>query len=181
MENKLAETYKINLSAKALGLFLLRVLIGWHLLYEGLIKLTDPAWSAAGFLKASQGPFSWFFLFVANNKAWLGIVEVINEWGLTIIGALLMVGLFTRVTAYAGMLLLLTYYLCTPPLAGLSYTAPSEGNYLVVNKTLIEAVALLIVALFSKENDLGLDILFKRQPDRGLPGGQGRQTNSFSQ
>jgi len=152
-----------DLNSKAIALLLLRVLIGWHLLYEGLVKLTNPAWSSAGFLKASQGPFSGIYLAIANNETLLSIADVLNEWGLTIIGILLILGLFTRVSAYAGMFLLLTYYLCVPPLVGLEYHAPAEGNYLVVNKTLIESAALLVLALLASNNYLGLDLLFKRK------------------
>lgn len=148
---------------KAIALFFLRILIGWHLLYEGLVKLADPNWSSAGFLKASQGPFSGIFHSIAENETLLGVADLLNEWGLTIIGILLILGLFTRISAYAGMFLLLTYYLCVPPLVGLEYAMPSEGNYLVVNKTLIEAAALFVLALFASENYLGLDLLIKRR------------------
>jgi len=82
---------------------------------------------------------------------------------LTIIGILLILGLFTRISAFAGMFLLLTYYLCVPPIVGLEYTSPAEGNYLVVNKTLIEAATLFVLALFTSENYLGLDLLIKRK------------------
>ena len=36
----------------------LRVLIGWHFLYEGVSKLTTPGWSAAGYLLQSRGCFA---------------------------------------------------------------------------------------------------------------------------
>jgi len=39
----------------------LRVLIGWHFLYEGLSKLTTPGWSASGYLTQSRGPFAGLF------------------------------------------------------------------------------------------------------------------------
>ena len=39
----------------------LRVLIGWHFLYEGVAKLTKPDWSAAGFLKQARGPLADLF------------------------------------------------------------------------------------------------------------------------
>ena len=159
---------KLTIDSKALALLLLRVLIGWHLLYEGLVKLANPSWSSVGFLKASQGPFSGLFLAIADNETLLNIADVANEWGLTIIGLSLILGLFTRVSAYAGMFLLLTYYLCVPPLVGLEYAAPSEGNYLVVNKTLIESAALFVFALFATENYLGLDILIKRKQGRRM-------------
>ena len=35
----------------------LRVLIGWHFLYEGLVKVVNPNWSSAGYLMDSQGSF----------------------------------------------------------------------------------------------------------------------------
>ncbi len=153
----------LNFNNKAIALLLLRVFIGWHLLYEGLTKLIDPNWSSVGFLKASQGPFSGVFVSIAKNKMMLGIADSLNEWGLTLIGLLLILGLFTRISAYAGMFLLLTYYLCVPPLVGLEYNVPSEGNYLMVNKTLIEATTLFVLALFASENYLGLDLLMKRK------------------
>ena len=42
------------------ALVALRVLIGWHFLYEGLAKLVNPDWSSVGFLLDSQGVFSEF-------------------------------------------------------------------------------------------------------------------------
>ncbi len=154
---------KIKIDIKAIALMLLRVFIGWHLFYEGLVKLIDPNWSSIGFLKASQGPFSGIFIFITENQKLLKVADLLNEWGLTIIGLLLMLGLLTRITAFAGMLLLLLYYLCTPPLVGLEYAVPSEGNYLIINKTLIEASALFMLALFASENYLGLDLLVNRK------------------
>ncbi len=153
------KNFKFN--SKSIALLLLRVFIGWHLLFEGLTKLVNPNWSSVGFLKASQGPFSEIFIAIAENKTLLSIADSANEWGLTIIGILLILGLFTRISAYAGAFLLLMYYLAVPPLVGLEYNALAEGNYLVINKTLIEAAALFVLALFAFENYLGLDLLFK--------------------
>lgn len=39
-------------------LMLLRVTIGWHFLYAGLDKLTNPDFTSAGFLGQSKGPFA---------------------------------------------------------------------------------------------------------------------------
>ena len=36
----------------------LRVLVGWHFLYEGLTKLTAPSWSSAGYLRQARGPLA---------------------------------------------------------------------------------------------------------------------------
>jgi hypothetical protein len=39
-------------------LTILRVAIGWHFLYEGLTKLFNPAWTAAGYLESATGPLA---------------------------------------------------------------------------------------------------------------------------
>ena len=35
-------------------LLILRIVIGWHFLYEGIVKLTDPNWTSAGYLAESK-------------------------------------------------------------------------------------------------------------------------------
>jgi len=71
-------------------------------------------------------------------------------------------GLFTRLAAYAGMGLLIMYYLNNIPLIGIEYSMPAEGNYLIVSKTLIEAAALLVLALFPTGSVFGLDMFISR-------------------
>ena len=44
------------------GLVLLRLTIGWHFLYEGVIKLHNPYWSAKGYLLSAEGVFKPFFI-----------------------------------------------------------------------------------------------------------------------
>ena len=45
----------------------LRVLVGWHFLYEGLTKLTAVSWSSAGYLKQARGPFADLFRWLASQ------------------------------------------------------------------------------------------------------------------
>lgn len=146
-------------AARSLSLFLLRVFVGWHLLYEGLIKVMDPSWTSYGYLKGSKGIFSGFFLMIADNSNLLGVVDILNQWGLVLIGLSLFLGVFTRVAAISGMVLLMLYYICMPPLLGLDYASTSEGSYMIVNKNLIEVAALLVLALFSAGEQYGLDLL----------------------
>jgi thiosulfate dehydrogenase [quinone] large subunit len=40
---------------------------------------------------------------------------------------------------------------------------PSEGSYLIINKNLIEAAALVVLALFPTSNVVGLDQFLKRK------------------
>jgi thiosulfate dehydrogenase [quinone] large subunit len=140
-----------------LALVILRFLIGWHILYEGIVKLISPQWSSAGFLKQSQWILSGFADWVTSNNEILSVVDFLNSWGLTAIGLGLILGLFTRIASLAGALLLFTYYLNSPPLIGLEYSLPADGNNLIVNKTLIEAVALCVLALFPTGKIVGFD------------------------
>ena len=79
--------------------------------------------------------------------------------GLILIGLGLILGLFTRFSTFAGMLLLALYYLSHPPFPGLSFSVPSEGSYLIVSKTLIELAALLVLYVFPTR--IGLDAVFQ--------------------
>ncbi len=140
----------------------LRVLIGWHILYEGIAKLISPYWSSAAFLLDSKWIFSGLAKTIVSNPVFLTISDYGNMWGLTIIGFLLMIGLFNRYASLAGMILILSYYLFSPPLIGLEYSRPGEGSYIIVNKNLIEACALLVLYYFPTSHLIGLDrLLFK--------------------
>ena len=144
----------------------LRFLIGWHILYEGISKLITPNWSSIGFLKESKWILSGFSNWVTSNPGVLNAVDFLNTWGLIAIGVGLILGLFTRFAAIAGAILLFVYYLNNPPFIGLEYTLPTEGNYLIVSKTLIEAVALIVLAVFPSGKYLGLDMLFYTEKNR---------------
>ena len=141
-------------------LILLRFLIGWHILYEGMAKLLNPQWSSLSFLKESQWILSGLAKWITSNPNVLGIVDFLNTRGLLAIGLGLLLGTFYRIAAVSGAFLLLIYYLSCPPLIGIEYSLPTDGSNLIVNKTLIEAVALCILALFPTNKILGIDVLF---------------------
>ncbi|NRA47766.1 MAG: hypothetical protein HRU12_01415 [Phaeodactylibacter sp.] len=46
-------------------LTLLRLFVGWHFMFEGLIKILTPGWTAKGYLMSAQG-------FLAPFFNWLG-------------------------------------------------------------------------------------------------------------
>jgi thiosulfate dehydrogenase (quinone) large subunit len=153
------------------ALVAVRILIGWHFLYEGLGKLLKGNWSAYGFLMESKWFLAGFFHWLAGNPAILRVVNILNIYGLIFIGAGLIVGLFTRAAAAAGVLLIALYYLCNPPLPGLFYSIPMEGFYIVVNKNLIELVMLVALFAIPTQQVAGLDRIlykmFKKTPDNG--------------
>jgi thiosulfate dehydrogenase (quinone) large subunit len=146
-----------NLQVSAL--LLLRMLVGWHFLYEGLVKVVNPDWTSAGFLLDSGGFLAGFFKTLASNPSVLNTIDFINMWGLVAIGLGLIAGCFTRVALISGMVLLGFYFLSHPPLVGVRYAVPSEGSYLWVNKNLIEIAALFVLYLFPTERLYGIDRL----------------------
>ena len=146
------------------GLVILRILIGWHFLYEGFAKVLNPNWTAAGFLLDSKWLFSNVFIAMAQNSHMLAFVDFTNKWGLVMVGLGLIAGALTRVATGAGILLLIMYYVATPPLIGLSYSIPFEGSYLIVNKNMVEAWALVVLLIFPTGRIIGLDrLLFPKK------------------
>ena len=119
-------------------LVILRILIGWHFLHEGVSKILQPGWTCLGYLVDSQGPFSFVFHAIAKNTTMVNMADWMNVVGLTAIGLLLIIGLFERQALIGGVILLAFYFLSHPPLIGMQYAMPSEGNYLFVDKNLID-------------------------------------------
>lgn len=144
-------------------LLFLRMLVGWHFLYEGIAKLLNPYWTSAGYLSESKWLFSGLFTAIADNPNLLKLVDLLNIWGQIVIGMALIAGLLTSWVSIAGIVLLSLYYVCNPPFVGYSYTMPSEGSYLIVNKILIEMAALGILLAFPTGKIMGLDgVIFKK-------------------
>ena len=144
-------------------LVLLRIAIGWHFLYEGISKLFTPGWTSAGYLEVSRWIFAGIFHWMAASPTVLTLVDFLNVWGLILLGLALMTGALTRVACLLGAFLLLLYYVANPPFVGLDFGTPAEGNYLWVDKNLVEMLALLALAAFPTGRFLGLDLLLSRR------------------
>jgi len=121
------------------------------------VRIVNPYWTSAGYLAESKWWFSGWFHDIAANPTLLTIVDYVNEWGLLVIGIGLMFGLFTRTVTVAAMVLLFLYYIAAPPFVGYVYSMPSEGSYLIVNKVLIELVAVAVLLAFPTGRTYGLD------------------------
>jgi len=145
-----------------IALVVMRVLIGWHFLYEGVAKLLKPNWSAAGYLKAAKGPMAGTFKWMADSPELLDWVNLLNMWGLFLIGLFLILGLLTRYAAIGGALMVLLYYAANPPFIGYFSSVATEGSYLLVNKNLVEIGALFVIAVTYSGRYVGLDRIFYR-------------------
>jgi uncharacterized membrane protein YphA (DoxX/SURF4 family) len=153
-------------------LVLLRIIIGWHFLYEGWAKLVSPGWTSSGYLKFSTGPLAGFFQWLGANDAAVRVVDQLNMWGLLLVGLGLMLGVAIRPAALSGIVLLALYYLAYPPFFS-PVSGISEGQYLIVNKNLIELVALAVVAAYPAAS-FGLGAILARR--RGGAGEEARES-----
>ena len=148
-------------------LALLRILIGWHFLYEAWAKLIHPAWTSAGYLKSSTGPLAGFLAWLAADTARVRLIDLLNIWGLLLIGLALMLGVLIRPAAAAGIALLALYYFAYPPFFGISHGV-TEGSYLIVNKNLVELMALAVIFAFPAAV-FGLESLWRRKRAAPVP------------
>ncbi len=131
------------------SLVLLRVGLGVLMFYAGYAKLIDPEWSAAGYLQNAQtfpGLFEWFL-----QPNILPVVNFLNEWGLTLLGISLILGVFVRLSAILGVVLMLLYYF---PVLDFPYVG--EHSY-IVDDHLIYIVALWHLAAVKAGRVLGLE------------------------
>ena len=86
-------------------------------------------------------------------------IDAITPWMLCAIGAMLLVGLFSRLGAFAGAVFLLMTYLAVPAFPWLPAGGPAEGNYLFVNKNVIEMLALFALAGVPTGRWFGIDAM----------------------
>jgi thiosulfate dehydrogenase (quinone) large subunit len=156
------------------ALVLLRTLVGWHFLYEGIFKLWRPGWtrdgtllapwSSAGYLRVASGPFAGVFHRLAGSSS-LPAIDHVVAIGLVLVGLSLMLGLFTQAGLIGALGLLAMFYLSSIPTRGL-HDPGNEGAYLIVNKNLVEAAAVLALLAFRTGGIAGLDLLRRRRTVR---------------
>ncbi len=120
---------------KKISLFLLRVGMGVLFFWAGYTKLIDPAWSAAGYISGAKtfvGFYSWLL-----SPGVLPTINFLNEWGLTLIGAALLLGIFVRLASFFGIVIMVLYYLPIYP--------PAHG---LVDEHIIYIAAFLVLMAF---------------------------------
>lgn len=134
-------------------IFLTRVSIGWLFFYAGITKVLNPEWTSKGYLEGAKNLtdfYSW--LTQAGIINW---VDSINQWGLTLIGLSLILGLFVRWSAVLGAIIMILYYI---PILDFPYPNPHS---MIVDEHIIYALTLLTLATLDAGKYFGLDRLLK--------------------
>jgi thiosulfate dehydrogenase [quinone] large subunit len=90
------------------SLFLLRVGVGWLMFYAGITKVLNPVWSAEGYLRSAK-TFPGFYQWLAGPGI-LPVINFVNEWGLTMLGVSLILGIAVRLSSVLGAVLMILYW-----------------------------------------------------------------------
>ncbi len=143
-------------------LFTIRVAMGWVMFYAGIIKILNPEWSSVGYLQNAK-TFPEFFQWFLQPEI-LPFTNFINEWGLTLLGASLILGVAVRLSASLGALLMLLYYF---PVLEFPYIAPHSY---IIDDHIIYALVLVLLVKMRAGHILGLDSLLSRNKLRGWLG-----------
>lgn len=136
-------------SFQKLSLFLLRISLGWLFFYAGITKIINPAFSAEQYIQGAK-TFSGFYHFLLAPNI-LPIVNVINEWGLVLLGVSLILGIVVRLSSSLGIVLMILYYL-----PGLDFPYPNTHSY-IVDEHIIYISALLVFISFRAGRAWGLE------------------------
>jgi uncharacterized membrane protein YphA (DoxX/SURF4 family) len=86
--------------------------------------------------------------------AWIDFLTI---WGLTVMGACILVGFLTRLNCWAAAGFLLMTYLAVPSWPWLPSVGPQEGNYFLVNKNVVEMLALCVLGTLPTGRWFGAD------------------------
>lgn len=132
-----------------ISLFILRVGTGWMMFYTGITKVLNPEWSSVGYLRGAKtfiGFYQWL-----TSAGTLPFIDFVNEWGLTLLGVSLILGIGVRLSSLLGALLMLLYYF---PILDFPY--PNPHSFLV-DEHIIYALVLLVLAGFRAGRTMGLE------------------------
>lgn len=132
-----------------ISLLLLRVSTGWLMFYAGITKVLNPDWSAAGYLQGAK-TFAGFYQWLLQPNI-LPVINFINEWGLTLLGVSLILGIFVRLSSVLGAALMMLYYFPV-----LTFPYISQHSF-IIDEHIIYALVLLLFAAIGAGRYYGLD------------------------
>ncbi|MBI2990116.1 MAG: DoxX family protein [Candidatus Magasanikbacteria bacterium] len=143
-------------TSQKISLLLLRFSLGWLFFYAGITKILNPEWTAAGYIKGAKS-FIWFYQWLLSSDI-LPAINAINEWGLTLLGISLILGIGVRLSSYLGAILMMLYYFVR-----LDFLYP-DANSLLVDQHIIYAFIMIYFAQLRAGRIWGLENFCSRLP-----------------
>lgn len=120
--------------------------------YAGITKVLDPEWTAAGYAKSAKSLSGLYQWFAATPQ--VDVIDFVNQWGLTLLGISLILGIGVRLSSSLGAILMVFYYL---PVLNFPYAG--DHSY-IVDEHIIYALLLSFLALSRAGRYLGLEEWF---------------------
>ena len=132
----------------SVALHVLRWLIGWHFLYEGMWKLLqEKGWSCHSYLEMAQGPLAGLFKWM-SAQPW---IVAIGDWavmlGLVAIGLSLITGVLSRIASVFGILLLSMFYAAQPPEPFAAAVSGADGRFFLLERNALEMLAFAAIVV----------------------------------
>lgn len=134
--------------------------VGW-----GVLTLPDQRQAAGDYRPTTSG---------------LDLLNALVMYGMLACGLCLMLGLLTPLAALGAAGFLAMFYFSMPPWPGLPPNPQAEGNYLFVNKNLIEMFACLLIAATPSGLWVGLDALLFGWIGRNRTARTEQETDSYA-
>jgi thiosulfate dehydrogenase [quinone] large subunit len=132
--------------------FYLRLTMAWTFLYASSHQVFDPNWSVVGFLNSTKTFHDLFAMFTTPTMA--PATTVLVEYGHLLIGLSLLFGLMVRLSAGAGVLLMLVYWM-----AHMDWPFIENKNNFLVDQHLVYAGVLVLLVVKQAGHVWGLDAL----------------------
>lgn len=112
----------------------------------------DEAWSAESYIRGAK-VLPQLFAFLLDPTV-LPYVNLVNKWGLVVVGLSLILGLFVRFSAFLGVILMALYYLSV---LQFPYV---DNSFFIVDEHIIYALVLLFLVAVGAGQIWGLDRRF---------------------
>lgn len=135
-------------------LALLRVAVGWFLLYQGITAFLDPEWSIKPMIRNAD-TFAEFYDPIEESD-YLTYISYAFKGLYVVIGALILLGIYVRPAALVGVVMMVFLYF---PLLEFPYV---DKDYYLVDQHLLLAITLLYLYAERAGDVFGLGTIFKR-------------------
>lgn len=139
-----------RMTTERLILFLMRMAMAWTFLYAASHQVFEPGWSATGFLAHTKTFHGFFQVFTGPVTG--PITSFLVEWGHLLIGLSLLLGLFTRASSVAAIVLMVLYWM-----AHMDFPYISDTNNFLVDFHLVYGLVLWLIVVRHAGHVWGLD------------------------
>ena len=156
--NLVTLTKKMDEPKRYRALFVAEITRRTDILKQNLGGFKDAGYKGVSEIDKTPPRFLWRD-WPTTRQEWM---DWATRWGLVIAGGCVLIGLFTRLACLGCAFFLITEYLLNSPFPWLPVSPRAEGNYVFVNKNVVELFALLVLATLPTGRWFGLDAIVSR-------------------